>query len=70
MLHDIPESEKICSCGQELTRIEEEKSEKLDIIPAKIQVEVHIRPFVVGRKNWLFSGCPQGGYCKRGFFIL
>ncbi|EMF80295.1 putative helix-turn-helix domain of transposase IS66 [Leptospira weilii serovar Topaz str. LT2116] len=44
MLHDIPESEKICSCGQELTRIGEEKSEKLDIIPAKIQVEVHVRP--------------------------
>ncbi|EMM71029.1 putative helix-turn-helix domain of transposase IS66 [Leptospira weilii str. 2006001855] len=44
MLHDIPESEKICSCGHELTRIGEEKSEKLDIIPAKIQVEVHIRP--------------------------
>ncbi|EMO28237.1 helix-turn-helix domain of transposase IS66 protein, partial [Leptospira interrogans serovar Bataviae str. HAI135] len=31
MLHDIPESEKICSCGHELTRIGEEKSEKLDI---------------------------------------
>ncbi|EMF84326.1 putative helix-turn-helix domain of transposase IS66 [Leptospira weilii serovar Topaz str. LT2116] len=44
MLHDIPESEKICSCGHELTRIGEESSEKLDIIPAKIQVEVHIRP--------------------------
>ncbi|EKS01372.1 IS66 family element, transposase domain protein [Leptospira mayottensis 200901122] len=23
-------------------------------------VENDIRPFVVGRKNWLFSGCPQG----------
>lgn len=44
MLHDIPESEKICSCGHELTRIGEEKSEKLDIIPAKVQVEIHIRP--------------------------
>ncbi|EQA62595.1 IS66 family transposase zinc-finger binding domain protein [Leptospira alexanderi serovar Manhao 3 str. L 60] len=44
MLHDIPESEKTCSCGHGLTRIGEEKSEKLDIIPAKIQVEVHVRP--------------------------
>ncbi|RHX82877.1 IS66 family transposase zinc-finger binding domain-containing protein, partial [Leptospira stimsonii] len=44
MLHDIPESEKICSCGHELTRIGEEMSEKLDIVPAKVQVEVHIRP--------------------------
>ncbi|EMO43392.1 IS66 family element, transposase domain protein [Leptospira santarosai str. ZUN179] len=23
-------------------------------------VENDIRPFVIGRKNWLFSGCPQG----------
>ncbi|EQA35376.1 IS66 family element, transposase [Leptospira inadai serovar Lyme str. 10] len=44
ILHDIPEIEKTCSCGHELTRIGEESSEKLDLIPAKIQVEVHIRP--------------------------
>lgn len=44
ILHDIPETEKTCSCGHELTRIGEESSEKLDIIPAKIQVEVHVRP--------------------------
>ncbi len=44
MLHDILGSEKICSCGHGLIRIGEKKSEKLDIIPAKIQVEVHVRP--------------------------
>ncbi|PNV76085.1 IS66 family transposase [Leptospira inadai] len=44
ILHDIPEIDKTCSCGHELTRIGEESSEKLDLIPAKIQVEVHIRP--------------------------
>ncbi|WP_061249871.1 IS66 family transposase [Leptospira alstonii] len=44
ILHDIPETEKTCSCGHGLTRIGEESSEKLDIIPAKIQVEVHVRP--------------------------
>ncbi|EMO21290.1 IS66 family element, transposase [Leptospira santarosai str. HAI134] len=44
MLHDIADSEKICSCGHTLSRIGEEKSEKLDIIPAKVQVEVHVRP--------------------------
>ncbi|EKO60107.1 putative helix-turn-helix domain of transposase IS66 [Leptospira kirschneri str. H2] len=43
-LHDISEAEKTCACGHELTRIGEERSEKLDIIPAKVQVEVHIRP--------------------------
>lgn len=42
--HDIPEEEKICACGCALSRIGEETSEKLDIIPTKMQVIVHIRP--------------------------
>ncbi|WP_156469980.1 IS66 family transposase, partial [Leptospira alstonii] len=29
-------------------------------------VENDIRPFVVGRKNWLFSGCPQGATASAG----
>ena len=33
---DIPEEEKICACGEKLTRIGEETSEKLEIIPEKI----------------------------------
>jgi len=44
VVHDIGESEKICACGCELSRIGEEVTEKLDIIPAKIQVIRHIRP--------------------------
>ena len=44
VIHDIDESEKICACGCELSRIGEEVTEKLDIIPAKIQVIRHIRP--------------------------
>ncbi len=43
-VHDIAEEEKICHCGSELSRIGEEVSEKLDIIPAVIQVTRHIRP--------------------------
>jgi len=43
VIHDIDESEKICACGCELSRIGEEVSEKLDIIPAKMQVIRHIR---------------------------
>ncbi|PNV76231.1 IS66 family transposase [Leptospira inadai] len=43
IIHDIPESEKICNCGQELSRIGEETSEKLDIIPQKVFVVKHIR---------------------------
>lgn len=44
VVHDIPEVEKTCPCGCLLSRIGEEVSEKLDIIPAKMQVLRHIRP--------------------------
>ncbi|MBC2717975.1 MAG: IS66 family transposase [Desulfobacteraceae bacterium] len=44
VIHDIDESEKICACGCRLSKIDEEVSEKLDIIPAKMQVIRHIRP--------------------------
>jgi transposase len=44
MVHDIPEEEKICGCGQELTRIGEEVCEKLEIIPAQVRVRRHVRP--------------------------
>ena len=43
VIHDIDESEKVCACGCPLSRIDEEVSEKLDIIPAKMQVIRHIR---------------------------
>ncbi len=44
VIEDIDESEKVCACGAELSRIGEETCEKLDIIPAKIQVIRTIRP--------------------------
>ena len=44
VVHDIPEEEKICSCGCIKKRIGEEVSEQLDIVPARIQVIRHIRP--------------------------
>ena len=44
VVHDIPESEKVCACGQPLVRIGEEISEKLDIIPAQVKVIRHVRP--------------------------
>jgi transposase len=43
-VHDIDEADKICGCGCELSRIGEEVSEQLDIIPAKVQVIRNIRP--------------------------
>jgi transposase len=44
IVHDLAAEEKVCGCGAELSRIGEEVSEQLDIIPAKIQVLRHIRP--------------------------
>jgi transposase len=44
VLHDIPEQEKICGCGQRLVRIGEETSEQVEIIPQQIKVIRHVRP--------------------------
>ena len=41
---DIPEEEKTCACGEELTKIGEETSEKLHIEPPRIFVVKTIRP--------------------------
>jgi len=58
VVHDLPESEKTCPCGAALTRIGEEVSEKLDIVPAKIQVIRHIRPKYACR---ICEGVEDGG---------
>jgi transposase len=42
-IHDISDEEKVCACGCQLVRIGEEVSEKLDIVPARMQVIRHIR---------------------------
>lgn len=44
IIRDIPETEKVCACGCALTRIGEEVSEKLDVIPARMRVLRVIRP--------------------------
>jgi transposase len=41
---DIPESEKTCACGANLTKIGEETSEKLVILPPQIYVDQIVRP--------------------------
>jgi transposase len=43
VIHDLKDEDKICGCGHEKVRIGEERSEQLDIIPAKMQVIVNIR---------------------------
>lgn len=42
-IYDLAEEEKTCACGCELTHIKDEKSEQLEIIPAKIYVIEHVR---------------------------
>ena len=44
VVHDIAESEKQCGCGSELSRIGEDVSEQLEMIPARFWVVRHIRP--------------------------
>lgn len=38
IIHDIPEEQKHCGCGAQLSRIGEEVCEKLDYIPAQLRV--------------------------------
>ena len=45
VLHDLPETKKVCAAdGTALQRIGEETSEQLDYIPAEVRVLQHIRP--------------------------
>ena len=43
VVHDLSEQEKMCSCGHPMDRIGQDECEKLDYIPAKVQVLRHIR---------------------------
>jgi len=43
-VHDIPEDQKHCACGNALVQIGEEICEKLEVIPARIRVRRHVRP--------------------------
>ncbi len=43
-IYDIDEADKVCGCGCELSKIGEEVSEQLDIVPAQIRVIRNIRP--------------------------
>lgn len=45
VVHDIPEEDKVCACcNGALHKIGEDKSEKLEFIPAQVKVIEHIRP--------------------------
>ncbi len=43
--HDIDEADKVCDCcGEQMHRMGEERSEKLEFIPAVVKVIEHVRP--------------------------
>ena len=45
IVHDIDEADKVCdSCGHDLHKMGEDKSEQLKFIPAQIKVIEHVRP--------------------------
>jgi transposase len=43
IVHDLSDADKHCACGCSKTRIGEEVTEQIDIIPAKVRVLKHIR---------------------------
>lgn len=43
IIHDLSDEEKICGCGKQKDCIGQEQCEKIDYIPAKVQVLRHIR---------------------------
>ena len=40
------------------------------LTPDTNMIENAIRPFVVGRKNWLFSGSPRGAHASATLYSL
>lgn len=44
IVHDIPEEDKKCACGCQMSKIDEVVTERLQVIPEKVYVEKHIRP--------------------------
>jgi transposase len=45
IVHDIADADKVCNCcNGELHKIGEDKSEKLEFIPAQVKVIEHVRP--------------------------
>lgn len=50
VIFDIPDEDKMCGCGHALSKVDEEVSERLKVIPEQIFVERTIRPKYACRK--------------------
>ena len=53
VVHELPQSERQCSCGRTLIEIGSDVSEQLDYLPPRIQVLQHVR------KKYACPGCEQ-----------
>jgi hypothetical protein len=53
VLHDVPESERLCPCGTPMVVIGQDVSEQLDIVPMQIRVLRHVR---------IRYGCPDSAH--------
>jgi len=53
IIYSLADEQKQCACGCLLTKIGDERSEQLEIIPAQIKVLVHVR------EKWACKGCEE-----------
>jgi transposase len=56
VLHELPESERLCPCGTPMVQIGQEVSEQLDIVPMTVRVLQHIR---------VLYGCPDSSHAPK-----
>jgi len=54
VIHDLSDAEKQCACGCQLSKIGEEVSEQLEVIPAQLKVLRHVR------YKYACRGCEEG----------
>lgn len=54
IIHDLSETDKICTCGMHMKNIGEDVAEQLDVIPAKIYVKRH------KRQKYACKKCQEG----------
>ncbi|MCX2843218.1 IS66 family transposase, partial [Microbulbifer thermotolerans] len=54
IIHELPEKDRVCSCGCTLTEIGQETSEQIDVRPPEIRVLRHIR------KKYACKHCEEG----------
>ena len=43
-MHDVAEADKLCACGREKTRLGQDDSERVEYIPASLDIIQHVRP--------------------------